>query len=314
MEWTRRGWLAAGVGMVGVSSAGGKALASAMAKDRPPGEPFGYCLNTSTIRGQEIPIAEEIAIVAEAGYDGIEPWIRELDKHVQSGGSLADLGKQARDSGLSVEDAIGFFEWAVDDDARRAKGLEEARRNMEMVRAIGGKRLAAPPFGAIDRTDLDLRRVAERYRVLAEIGAGYGVTPIVEVWGFSRPLGQLGDAAMVAVGSGRPEAAILPDVYHLHKGSSAFAGLGLIRGSAIGIFHVNDYPDVPLDKLADSDRVYPGDGVAPLGDIVRTLRDIDYRGMLSLELFNKDYWKRDAREVAGTGLARMKSMVRSALA
>jgi 2-keto-myo-inositol isomerase len=309
---TRRGWLAAGAGFVGVATIGGPSMAAE--NDRPAGEPFGYCLNTSTIQGQSLPLAEEIAIAAEAGYDGIEPWIREMDKHVKGGGSLADLGKKARDLGLSIPDTIGFFEWAVDDDARRAKGLEEARRNMEMVQKIGGKRIAAPPFGATDRSDLDLRRVAARYRALAEIGAGFGVTPIVEVWGFSRPLGQLGDAAMVAVGSGRTDGAILPDVYHLHKGGSAFEGLGLLRGSAIGIFHVNDFPDGPIDKLSDADRVYPGDGVAPLQDVFRTLRDIGYRGMLSLELFNRGYWKLDAREVARTGLAKMKAVVQTALA
>ena len=118
---------------------------------------------------------------------------------------------------------------------------------------------------------------------------------------------------MVAVGSGRLDGAILPDVYHLHKGGSPFGGLSLLRGSAIGIFHVNDYPNAPLDKLSDADRVYPGDGIAPLGDLVRTLRELDYRGMLSLELFNREYWKHDARQVAKTGLAKMKAMVRSSL-
>ena len=308
---SRRGWLAAGAGMLGTTAFAERS--QGRAEGRPAGEPFGYCLNTSTIQGQAVPLAEEIALIAEAGYDGIEPWIREIDRHVQAGGTLADLGRQARDRNLPIEDVIGFFDWAVDDDARRAKGLDEARRNMEMVRAIGGTRIAAPPSGATDRGDMDLRRVADRYRVLAEIGAGFGVTPIVEVWGFSKSLTQLGDAAMVAIGSGRPEAAILPDVYHLRKGGSAPGGLALLRGSAIGIFHFNDYPDAPTDTLTDAARVYPGDGVAPLGEILRTLRAIGYGGMLSLELFNRAYWKQDARDVARTGLAKMKAVVRAAL-
>ena len=44
--------------------------------------------------------------------------------------------------------AIGFFEWIVDDDDRRKKGLEEARRSLDLVQQVGGKRLAAPPVGA----------------------------------------------------------------------------------------------------------------------------------------------------------------------
>ena len=308
---SRRDWMAtAAAGAVGASLN----PRHSRAEDRAAAEPFGYALNTSTISGQKLPIARELAIVAEAGYGGIEPWVRELDEHVQAGGSLADLGKQARDSGVAFVDFIGFFEWAVDDDARRGRGLEQARKDMEKVRAVGGSRIAAPPFGATDQADLDLRRVADRYRVLLELGKGFGVTPLVEVWGFSKPISRLGDAALVAMESGHPDAAILPDVYHLHKGGSEFGGLRLLSKDAIPVIHMNDYPDKPRGQLDDSLRVYPGDGVAPLGAILRTLRDIGFRGHLSLELFNRDYWKDDATAVARTGLAKMRAAVRAALA
>ena len=76
-------------------------------------------LNTSTIRGQKLPIVEEIAIAAKAGYQAMEPWIDELERYAASGGSLADLGKRFRDAGISVESAIGFFDWVVDDPDRQ---------------------------------------------------------------------------------------------------------------------------------------------------------------------------------------------------
>jgi hypothetical protein len=34
-----------------------------------------------------------------------------------------------------------------------------------------------------------------------------------------------------------------------------------------------------------------------------------YRGMLSLELFNRDYWRQDPQEVAREGLRKMKESV-----
>src|SRR5262245_21135140 len=112
--------------------------------------PFGYCLNTSTISGQKLGIAEVVDITAKAGYRAIEPWIREIDEYVKQGGVLRDLAKRLTDAGVSVESAIGFPTWIVDDDARRAQGLEEAKRNMDTVAQLGGKRLAAPPAGATD--------------------------------------------------------------------------------------------------------------------------------------------------------------------
>ena len=250
----------------------GAALSAALAAERSSAaaeqsdkEPFTYCLNTSTIRGQNLGLVEEIEITARAGYRGIEPWIREIDDYVKQGGTLADASKRLRDLGLSVESVIGFFEWIVDDDARREKALEEARRNMELVTALGGHRLAAPPVGATDISNFDLAKAADRYGQLVELGEKMGVTPLVEVWGFSKTLGTLGEAAQVAINCGQPSAAILPDVYHLYKGGSDIAGLKLLAGSAIGVFHFNDYPATPpRAEINDAERIFPGDGIAPL--------------------------------------------------
>jgi 2-keto-myo-inositol isomerase len=310
---SRREWLASSATALAAGSGGLAITGSTLgAEPESPAGAFTFCLNTSTISGHKLSIVQEIEIAAKAGYQGVEPWIRELDQYTKNGGSLGDLGKRFQDNGLAVVDLIGFFEWAVDDDARRKKGLEEARRNMEMVRAVGGSRIAAPPFGATERTDLDLRKVAERYRALLDLGDGYGVTPIVEVWGFSKPISRLGEAAFVAIESGHPKAAILADIYHLHKGGSDFGGLHLLGPDSIPILHMNDYPDLPVEKLNDSDRVYPGDGIAPLKAIFRTLRSRGFRVNLSLELFNRDYWKLDALTVARTGLEKMKAVVESA--
>jgi sugar phosphate isomerase/epimerase len=135
-----------------------------------------------------------------------------------------------------------------------------------------------------------------------------GVTPVAEVWGFSRTMRRLGEALLVAIECGDSRGCVLPDVYHLYKGGSDFAGLPLMSGAAIGIFHVNDYPKLDRDRISDADRVYPGDGVAPLKEVFATLRKIGYTGFVSLELFNRDLWKQDPHTVAKTGLAKMKAV------
>jgi sugar phosphate isomerase/epimerase len=114
----------------------------------------------------------------------------------------------------------------------------------------------------------------------------------------------------VAVASGASNACLLPDVYHLYKGGSKFEGLALLGPEALHVFHMNDYPaEPPVATITDADRVYPGDGVAPLDYVLGALRSIGFNGMLSLELFNKSYWQQDARLVARTGLEKMRSAV-----
>jgi sugar phosphate isomerase/epimerase len=174
--------------------------------------------------------------------------------------------------------------------------------------------MAAPPVGAHQTGGVELLRAAERYRALLELGDKHGVTPQVEVWGFSKSLNRLGETMLVAMEANHPKACLLPDVYHLYKGGSDFTGLKILGGATMHVFHMNDYPaDLPRPMIADKDRVYPGDGVAPLKEMLRTLRDIGFRGYLSLELFNPTYWKQDALLVARTGLDKMKAVVRAAM-
>jgi len=310
---SRRQWLAGATVLVGTGLAGSAVTpAPSEDRDRPKDEPFGYCLNTSTIDGQKLSIVEKVEIASKAGYQAIEPWIRELDQHVKAGGNLKDLGKRIRDSGLTVPSAIGFAEWIVDDDMKRKKGMEEAKRDMDMVQQIGGQRLAAPPAGAISQSDLNLFKAAERYRALMDLGDTMGIVAELELWGFSKALSRLGEVALVAIESGHPKACILLDIYHLYKGGSEFHGLKFLSGSFLSMIHFNDYPATPpRAAITDAARVYPGDGVAPLKEILRDLRTIGYRGFLSLELFNRDYWSQDPLVVARTGLEKMKVAVKS---
>jgi len=118
----------------------------------------------------------------------------------------------------------------------------------------------------------------------------------------------------VVIESGHPKACLLPDAYHIYKGGSDFNGLKTISSSTIQVFHLNDYPaDPPRATIRDEHRVMPGDGIAPLTQIIRTLLDNGSEAVLSLELFNASYWKKDPLQGAKIGLAKMKATVEKAL-
>lgn len=277
--------------------------------------PFRFSLNTATIRGQKLLVPQQVRIAAEAGYDAIEPWLRELEEFAQSGGNLDDVRKQIADAGLTVESAIGFPSWCVDDYAARNRGLDQLKRDMELVLRIGGRRMAAPPAGAHATAGIDLRKIGERYRAVLEIGRQMGVVAQLEIWGGSKTLSRLSEAMFVAAEAAHPDACLLLDAYHLYKGGSDFAALRLLNGAAMHTFHINDYPaQPPREKIGDADRVFPGDGIAPLETLIPDLYRSGFRGGLSLELFNRDYWQRDVLDVARTGLEKTKAVVAKALA
>ena len=276
---------------------------------------FRYCLNTSTIRGQKLGIIKEVEIAAAAGYDGIEPWIPNLREFRDQGGSIPDLGKRIADAGLTVDSAIGFAQWIHNDESQRKQALEEARKDMDMLRQMGGTRIAAPPVGAHsgDSPIVELAAAAERFAALQQVGADAGIIPQLEVWGFSKNLSRIGDVAWVAAETGRPNSVLLLDVYHIFKGGSDFAGLSLFSDQSLQVFHMNDFPaEPPRERMNDSHRVYPGDGIAPLNSILQLLAGKARSLTLSLELFNPGYWQQDAAAVAAEGLKKMQAAVTAA--
>jgi len=275
---------------------------------------FTYCLNTSTISGQNVGFLKEIEIAANAGYDGIEIWIRGIRKYLDEGGNLKTLKKYIDDLGIKVENAIGFAQWIVDDETQRQKGIEQLKEEMDMLAQIGCIRIAAPPAGATSIPGLDLFEAGKRYRAILELGEKMGVIPQLEIWGPSANLHHISQALFVASAANHPKACILPDVYHMFRGGSGYHSLKLISGKAIEMFHFNDFvAHIPRERQKDSDRVYPGDGAAPFSEIINYLNDSGGNKILSLELFNETYWKQDAFDVAKTGLEKMKEVVSSAL-
>ena len=126
----------------------------------------------------------------------------------------------------------------------------------------------------------------------------------------SKTLGSLEDALAIMRTVDSPEVVLLADVFHMAKAGDSYDLLGELEGSQLGLFHFNDYPGSPeIDAQTDADRVYPGDGAAPIADIVATLRDIGYTGMYSLELFNKGYEEAGAEAVTRTGIEKMRAIL-----
>lgn len=267
-----------------------------------------FCFNTACLRGRQIPIEQLVTMVAKAGYDGIEVWIDELDRYTNSGKSLKDLGQQIADLGLKVEGAIAFANWLIEDPAEAVKEFEKARRDMEKVAVLGGQAIAAPPVGQNDRPIQDWEFAAQRLARLGAIGREVGVLPQLELWGFSQAIGHKSQLLRLAAMVETRDFGVLLDVYHLYKGGSPDNALRLVSGSQMALFHINDYPGTPgRAEIADKDRVFPGDGIAPMPQILGDLERNGFQGALSLELFNPEYWQQDPAWVLETGLAKSKA-------
>jgi sugar phosphate isomerase/epimerase len=302
MKISRRNALSA----MALGSLGVTVPVSLLGKDAASPSKFRYCLNTSTISGNNPGLLKYIDIAAAAGYDGIEVWVRDVQEALEAGHSISKLKEYIKDHGLTVENAIGFAPWMVEGE----EGFVQMEQEMQMLAGIGCQRIAAPPAGVPADKELDLFATGEKYKKLLMLGRETGVMPQLEFWGSSSVLWHLGQVLMIAAVADDPDVRILPDVYHMFRGDSGFNALKMLKGEIIEIFHMNDYPaSIAREEQGDSDRVYPGDGGAPLPQILTDLKNMGGEKVLSLELFNRTYWEEDPLQVAKTGLSKMKSLV-----
>jgi 2-keto-myo-inositol isomerase len=263
---------------------------------------FQYCLNSSTIK--PVPILQKIEIAAKAGYVGIELWHDDIDAHVESGGSVADIRKAVDDAGLAVPTTIYIHGWFQPAGEPHQQAMDEARRRLEIAAAVGAPHtVAGPPQGAADR-----ELGAKHYGELLELGRQFGVKPSIEYLGFVDDFKTIEDARGIMENCGDSDATVILDPFHCYVGGGTIESISKLTADQIAMSHFNDAPaDPPPATQHDPDRVMPGDGAIDLKLYCDMLRKVGYNRWLSLELFNEDLWKQDPLEVAKLGLEKMRT-------
>lgn len=266
-------------------------------------------LNCGTLNGYKLPLEKQVELVSQAGYDGIEPWTRDIEEYFSRGKKLSDAKKLFADANLKVYNLIGFAKCMSDDAGERANGLEQIKREIEWAAGIGSKNIACTMLG-IERLDPQkFDEYAARYRAVIEIATPCGVKPLLELWGH-RALHKLGDALDIAARTGSERAGLLLDFYHLYRGGNSFDSLALLNLADMDVFHINDYPAIPpREKLADADRIFPTEGICQFGKILPKMKKQGFKGCLSLEIFNKKYWATyPPEELLKIGLQKIKAI------
>lgn len=267
---------------------------------------FELGLNTSTIRPASL--MDKIRIAGETGYTAIELWNNDLSEYEEQGGSLSDIKKALDDNGLSVPTVIALHGWLNTTGEEHKIAIEDAKTKMAQAAAVGSQYIISSP----PREVADLKLGGENYRELLELGREFGVKPAMEFLGFVDGVNQVKHAWEVMQVADHPDSTIVLDPFHIYRGGGEIEDMEGIPGNKIAVFHFNDAPAEPARaEQTDADRVYPGDGILDLKRMISILKDADYSGVISLELFNPSYWEENPEEVARIGLEKMKTVIQS---
>lgn len=265
---------------------------------------FRYCLNSSTIR--PTPILDKVRIAATAGYEAIELWHDDIERHLASGGNVEEIRQAIDDRGLVVPTTIYLKGWMLPDGPEYRAAMEEVRRRLEHSAAVGALHIVASPPA---HKDVDYALTARRYRELLDLGLSFGVRPAFEYLGFVEEVNSIAKALRVMRESGHPQAAIVLDPFHDFRGGAGHEDIAQLRADQIAVSHFDDAPaSPPAAQQHDPDRVLPGEGCIDLRRYCALLTQVGYDRFVSLELFREDLWQRDPLEVARLGLQKMQAV------
>ncbi len=266
--------------------------------------PFTLCLNTSTIKPQ--PMLDKIRLAAEAGFAGVELWINDIYEYIGQGGEVRDVEKAIADNGLFVPCTIAMRQWGEASDDEYPLMLDEAKRRMELAARLGAPYIVATP----PREPTDFGQITRRYKELLELGRQVGVKPTFEYIGFFRSASKLAHAWQVVQDADDDDATLILDAFHSWNSGSTLDELRQIPAARISHYHINDAAlNKPAGTQTDPDRVMIGDGPIDLQAEIAALKQIGWSGTVSLELFNRQLWQQDPREVLKVGIQRMRELL-----
>ena len=96
------------------------------------------CLDTATL-DQGIGIEEKLRLAAEAGFDCVEPWDRELEQYEREGGDLKDIKRLVADLGLYIPSVIGLWNALDVSEEKFEARIEEHCNRLRIVSAMGSQ-------------------------------------------------------------------------------------------------------------------------------------------------------------------------------
>lgn len=194
----------------------------------------------------------------------------------------------------------------------RAASLEVWRRRCEQFAALGLDRLYCPSITTRPVTAEDFAATPACMIEVGDIARSSGLTAMVEFARTSTHLATLRSTLRVTREAAHPNVRPMLDFFHFWAGLGKLEELDLLEPGELAHVHFQDLLDAPPELTDNSYRLIPGDGIAPVGTILKKLAEKGYSGALSVELFRSELVNGDPYEVATEIRTKCEAVMREA--
>lgn len=206
-----------------------------------------------------------------------------------TGTELNRIKSTAADNGIELTYCVGFSRdrdlSSVDPEIRK-NGVDYARKNLELIHAMGGRIFAGINYSAWQPVMYEgitdkrpwLERSVKSIRKIIKIAEDFGIDYCVEVVNRYEQflLNTAAEGVAFAKEVDSPNLKLLLDVFHMNIEEDNIGEAIIVAGDKLGHFHIGE-----------CNRKVPGRGHMPWSEIVKALHNIKYQGRIVMEPFVK---------------------------
>ncbi|XAZ21650.1 sugar phosphate isomerase/epimerase and 4-hydroxyphenylpyruvate domain-containing protein [Sinorhizobium sp. B11] len=251
---------------------------------------------TVTLSGE---LPEKLEAIARAGFDGVEIFENDF---LAFDGSPADVGRMARDLGLTITLFQPFRDFEGMPESLRSRTFDRAERKFDIMQELGTdmvlvcSNVSQAALGGIDRAAADFRELGER---AAKRGLKVGYEALA--WG--RFVNDHRDAWEIVRRADHENVGLILDSFHSLSRKIDINSIRSIPKEKIFIVQLADAPLIDMDLLYWSRhfRNMPGEGDLPVTEFTEAVASTGYDGFFSLEIFNDQFRGGSTRAIAADG-------------
>ena len=254
----------------------------------------------------------DITVAGKAGYDLVEIRTTKLDQYLKADHQPADVATLLGAAGVTIF-ALNAIEHVNLRSAADYEQIKQAcRRYCAIARDLECPYIVVVPSpapAAVSRAAI-ISDAVNVLRDLSDIAQPFGVQLAFEFLGSPGcSVSTLAQAWEIVQIVDRANVGMVLDTFHFYAGGSTLESIIDIDANKLFIFHINDVEPGERSTLTDAQRLMPGEGVIPLGDICRGLRNAGYKTMASVEIFRPEYWEWDPLVLATKAKAKTEAIV-----
>ena len=222
---------------------------------------------------------------AKAGIKYVELADTALDQWLMGGETTATAKKLIGDLGLtpvSSAAVIGNLWLPVPE---RAAALETWKKRCQQFSEIGLQKIYCPSTANARVTADTYKGTPAAISEGGDVAKSFGLTAMIEYAHTSTHLASLPTALKMIREANHPNVKPMLDFFHTWAGRSKLEDLDMLQPGELAHVHFQDILDTPREIIDNNGRVIPGDGNAPVVKILQKLKEKQYSGALSVELF-----------------------------